>query len=37
MDIPTALADRNLFASHFRGDTWNAWKVFLAASQALPL
>jgi hypothetical protein len=29
--ILQAMADENLFAPWFRGDSWNAWKAFLAA------
>jgi hypothetical protein len=32
-----ALNDPNLFALHFRGATWDRWKVFLRALFALPL
>jgi hypothetical protein len=38
--IPTlleALDDPDLFAPHFRGDTWRAWRAFLAALFALPM
>ena len=31
MTILQAMADENLFAPWFRGDSWNAWKAFLAA------
>ncbi len=31
MNILDALDDRDLFAPHFRGDTWQAWRAFLAA------
>ena len=30
------LRDPNLFARHFRGESWAAWKVFLAALFAEP-
>jgi hypothetical protein len=32
-----ALADPALFACHFRGASWAAWKVFLAALTAGPM
>lgn len=36
-DILAALDDRELFAPHFRGETWQAWRAFLAALFALPM
>ena len=35
--IIEALDDNGLFAPHFRGDTWRAWRAFLAALFGLPL
>lgn len=35
MNILQALDDQNLFASHFVGSSWSAWKGFLAALFAL--
>jgi hypothetical protein len=37
MNILDALDDRQIFAEHFRGPTWDTWRVFLAALFALPL
>ena len=37
MNILQALADPKVFAGHFRGPTWDAWRVFLAALFALPM
>jgi hypothetical protein len=37
MNIIQALDDQKVFAEHFRGDTWNVWRVFLAALFALPM
>lgn len=37
MNILAALDDPALFAPHFRGDTWSAWRAFLAALFALTL
>lgn len=37
MNILQALDDRALFAPHFRGDTWTAWRAFLASLFALPM
>jgi hypothetical protein len=37
MNIITALDDPTLFRDHFRGDTWKAWKAFLATLFALPM
>ncbi len=37
---PTILAtldDPDLFAPHFKGDTWQAWRAFLAALYGLPM
>jgi hypothetical protein len=34
--ILDALSDPNLFRPHFKGDSWNAWKSFLAALYAQP-
>ena len=37
MDILAALDHPDLFAPFFRGDTWRAWRGFLAALFALPM
>ena len=37
MHILDALSDPKVFGQHFRGNTWAAWRVFLAALFALPL
>jgi hypothetical protein len=37
VDIVRALNDNNVFARHFRGESWTAWRVFLAALFGLPL
>ena len=37
LNILQALDHEALFAPHFRGDTWQAWRAFLAALFALPL
>src|SRR5262249_25617667 len=37
MNIIDALDDPKVFAQHFRGRTWDAWRVFLAALFALPM
>ena len=37
MNILRALNDRKVFGPFFHGDTWGAWRVFLAALFALPL
>jgi hypothetical protein len=37
MNIIDALDDVNVFGGHFRGPTWDAWRVFLAALFALPM
>jgi len=37
VNILQALADPKVFAGHFRGPTWDAWRVFLAALFALPM
>src|SRR5437660_866695 len=37
MNILQAIDDEKVFAPFFRGDTWNAWRVFLSALFALPL
>jgi hypothetical protein len=37
MNIGQALADPKVFAPFFRGDTWQAWRVFLAALFAQPM
>ncbi|PWC29854.1 hypothetical protein [Teichococcus aestuarii] len=29
--------DPNLFGTHFRGESWGAWRAFLAALFALPM
>ena len=36
-NILAALHDPNLFASQFKGDTWDAWKAFLAGLFGLPM
>ena len=37
MNILDAMRDPNIFAPHFRGSSWKAWKVALAALFALPM
>jgi hypothetical protein len=37
MDILDAFDDPELFAPHFRGDSWRRWRTFLRALFALPL
>ncbi len=37
MDILRATADPLLFGQHFRGDSWSAWRAFLAVLFGLPL
>jgi hypothetical protein len=37
MDILRALNDQNVFARYFKGKSWAAWRVFLAALFGLPL
>jgi hypothetical protein len=37
MNIIQALDDKNVFGQHFRGNTWDVWRVFLAAFFALPM
>jgi hypothetical protein len=37
MNILDAMADPNIFAPHFRGASWQAWKAALAAIFALPM
>jgi hypothetical protein len=37
MNILVALEDPKVFGPHFRGSTWEAWRVFLAALFALPM
>lgn len=37
MNILQAMNDKKLFAPHFKGDSWNAWRAFLAAMFALPM
>ncbi len=37
MNILQAMADPNIFAPHFRGSSWKAWKAALAALFALPM
>jgi hypothetical protein len=37
MNILEAMADPNVFAPHFRGPSWKAWKAALAAIFALPI
>lgn len=37
MNILDAIDDPNVFGTHFRADTWGAWRSFLAALFALPM
>lgn len=37
MNILQAMADKALFAPHFRGDSWRPWGAFLAALFGLPM
>ena len=37
MDILQAIKDPAVFAPFFKGKTWDAWFVFLAALFALPM
>jgi hypothetical protein len=37
VNILQAIADPKVFAGHFRGSSWNAWRVFLATLFALPM
>jgi hypothetical protein len=37
VNIIEAMEDEKLFARHFAGQTWDAWRVFLAALFALPM
>jgi hypothetical protein len=37
MNILQAISDPKVFGAHFRGDTWNVWRTFLAALFALPM
>ena len=37
MNILDAMRDSKVFGPHFKGPTWDAWRVFLAALFALPL
>ena len=37
MNIVDALDNPDLFARHFRGETWSAWKAFLKALFGLPM
>jgi hypothetical protein len=37
MNILAALDDPALFAPHFRGESWTAWRAFLAALFGLPM
>ena len=37
MHILHALSDEQVFAPFFRGESWSAWRVFLAALFALPM
>ena len=37
MNILDAMKDNNVFGKHFRGSTWDAWRVFLCALLALPI
>ena len=36
-NILHALDDPKIFAPFFKGDSWNAWRVFLASLFALPM
>lgn len=37
MSILAAMDDPKLFAPHFQGDTWQAWRAYLAAVFGLPM
>lgn len=37
MNILEALDDKRLFGPHFKGTSWEVWKVWLAALFALPM
>ena len=37
MNIVRALDDPKVFGRYFKAETWNAWRVFLAALFGLPL
>jgi hypothetical protein len=37
MNIVRTLNDNKLFGPHFKSDSWNAWRAFLAALFGLPL
>jgi hypothetical protein len=37
MSILQAMGDPNLFRDHFPGDTWEAWRAYLAALFGLPM
>jgi hypothetical protein len=37
VNILDAMKDDNVFGKHFRGSTWDAWRVFLCALFALPM
>ena len=37
MNVLDALDDPNVFAPHFKGNTWQPWRAFLAALFALPM
>jgi hypothetical protein len=37
LNIADTLESPDLFARHFRGETWNAWKTFLRALFGLPM
>ena len=37
MNILQAIDDQKVFGQHFRGGTWDVWRVFLAALFGLPL
>ena len=37
MNILRALDDEKVFAPFFRGESWTAWRVFLAVLFVLPL
>ena len=37
MSILQAMDDPNLFRDHFQGDTWQAWRAYLASVFGLPM
>lgn len=37
MNILQAMDDKTLFGPHFKGDSWEPWRAFLATLFALPL